>query len=221
MSPRKQILWRKQDLYQYRTDVWANTFSSLWLLELRSFFKSNVISFSLICTYQSKIFTLPCLDNIIEFKIILHNFLTIHTNFLNFSQAWEVDTCRGHYNNVSCVIFHPRQDLIVSNSEDKSIRVWDMSKRTCLHTFRREHDRFWVVASHPSLNIFAAGHDSGMVVFKLERERPAFAIHGNILFYVKVITVFCSFIKLYLLCSHQNLSMLMILKLISTVRYEI
>lgn len=101
------------------------------------------------------------------------------------SKAWEVDTCRGHYNNVSCVIFHPRQDLIVSNSEDKSIRVWDMSKRTCLHTFRREHDRFWVVASHPSLNIFAAGHDSGMVVFKLERERPAFAIHGNILFYVK------------------------------------
>ena len=51
-------------------------------------------------------------------------------------QAWEVDTCRGHYNNVSCVIFHPRQDLILSNSEDKSIRVWDTAKRTCLHTFR-------------------------------------------------------------------------------------
>ena len=110
---------------------------------------------------------------------------------------------------MSCVIFHPRQDLIVSNSEDKSIRVWDMSKRTCLHTFRREHDRFWVVASHPSLNIFAAGHDSGMVVFKLERERPAFAIHGNILFYVKVITGFCSFLKLYVLCYHENLSMLL------------
>ena len=29
-----------------------------------------------------------------------------------FLQAWEVDTCRGHYNNVSCVIFHPRQDLV-------------------------------------------------------------------------------------------------------------
>ncbi len=100
-------------------------------------------------------------------------------------QAWEVDTCRGHYNNVSCVIFHPRQDLIVSNSEDKSIRVWDTAKRTCLHTFRREHDRFWIVAAHPTLNLFAAGHDSGMVVFKLERERPAYAIHGNLLFYVK------------------------------------
>lgn len=45
------------------------------------------------------------------------------------SKAWEVDTCRGHYNNVSCAVFHPRQELILSNSEDKSIRVWDMSKR--------------------------------------------------------------------------------------------
>ena len=78
-----------------------------------------------------------------------------------------MDTCRGHYNNVSCVLFHPRQELILSNSEDKSIRVWDMTKRTCLHTFRREHERFWVLAAHPSLNLFAAGHDTGMIIFKV------------------------------------------------------
>ena len=45
--------------------------------------------------------------------------------------------------------------------------MWDTPKRTCLHTFRREHDRFWTIAAHPTLNIFAAGHDSGMVVFKV------------------------------------------------------
>ncbi|VEN35072.1 unnamed protein product [Callosobruchus maculatus] len=104
---------------------------------------------------------------------------------MNDSKAWEVDTCRGHYNNVSCVLFHPRQELILSNGEDKSIRVWDMTKRTCLHTFRREHDRFWIMASHPTLNLFAAGHDGGMVIFKLERERPAYTVHGNLLYYVK------------------------------------
>ncbi|ELT95580.1 hypothetical protein CAPTEDRAFT_156336 [Capitella teleta] len=104
---------------------------------------------------------------------------------MNESKAWEVDTCRGHYNNVSCTMFHPRQELIMSNSEDKSIRVWDMTKRTCLHTFRREHDRFWVLGAHPTLNLFAAGHDGGMIVFKLERERPAFATNQNILYYVK------------------------------------
>ncbi|KAJ8876168.1 hypothetical protein PR048_024077 [Dryococelus australis] len=104
---------------------------------------------------------------------------------MNEAKAWEVDTCRGHYNNVSCVLFHPRQELILSDSEDKSIRVWDMTKRTCLHTFRREHERFWILAAHPSLNLFAAGHDSGMIIFKLERERPAYSVHGNLLFYVK------------------------------------
>ena len=82
-------------------------------------------------------------------------------------------------------MFHARQDIIVSNSEDKSIRVWDMSKRTGVQTFRREHDRFWILAAHPEINLLAAGHDSGMIVFKLERERPAYAVHGATLFYVK------------------------------------
>lgn len=101
------------------------------------------------------------------------------------TKAWEVDTCRGHYNNVSSALFHPKHELIISDSEDKTIRVWDMSKRTAVQTFRRENDRFWVLTAHPRLNLFAAGHDSGLIVFKLDRERPAFATHGNLLFYVR------------------------------------
>lgn len=104
---------------------------------------------------------------------------------MNDTKAWEVDTLRGHVNNVSCVMFHARQDIIVSNSEDKSIRVWDMSKRSGAQTFRRENDRFWILSAHPNLNLLAAGHDSGMIVFKLERERPAYASHANMLYYVK------------------------------------
>ncbi|XP_068625550.1 coatomer subunit alpha isoform X1 [Battus philenor] len=104
---------------------------------------------------------------------------------MNDAKAWEVDTCRGHYNNVSCVLFHAKHELILSNSEDKSIRVWDMTKRTCLHTFRREQERYWVLSAHPSLNLFAAGHDAGMILFKLQRERPAYAVHNNMLFYIK------------------------------------
>jgi coatomer protein complex subunit alpha (xenin) len=84
------------------------------------------------------------------------------------TKAWEVDTMRGHTNNVSCVLFHPRNELIVSNSEDRSIRVWDMSKRVGVQTFRRENDRFWIMAAHKEQNLLAAGHDGGMIVFKLE-----------------------------------------------------
>ena len=36
------------------------------------------------------------------------------------SKAWEVDTFRGHFNNVSCALFHPRQEMILSNSEVRS-----------------------------------------------------------------------------------------------------
>jgi coatomer protein complex subunit alpha (xenin) len=75
------------------------------------------------------------------------------------TRAWEVDAFRGHYNNVSCVLFHPRQELVLSNSEDKTISVWDMSKRTKLQTFRQEHDRFWILTAHPELNLFAAGNN--------------------------------------------------------------
>ncbi|PKU81497.1 coatomer subunit alpha-1 [Dendrobium catenatum] len=104
---------------------------------------------------------------------------------MNDTKAWEVDTLRGHMNNISCVMFHAKQDIIVSNSEDKSIRVWDATKRTAIQTFRREHDRFWILSVHPEMNLLAAGHDSGMIVFKLERERPAFSVSGNSLYYVK------------------------------------
>jgi len=91
-----------------------------------------------------------------------------------------------------------------------------MTKRTAIQTFRREHDRFWILAAHPEQNLFAAGnsfffffllllfhfairravvnyyyyyfnlgHDSGLVVFKLERERPAYTCQGNFCYYIK------------------------------------
>lgn len=104
---------------------------------------------------------------------------------MNETKAWEVDTMRGHTNNVSCVVFHPKHELIISNSEDRSIRVWDISKRLGVQTFRRESDRFWILAAHSEQNLLAAGHDSGMIIFKLERERPAYDCVANKCFYVK------------------------------------
>ncbi|RMD41567.1 hypothetical protein DV735_g3581, partial [Chaetothyriales sp. CBS 134920] len=100
------------------------------------------------------------------------------------TKAWEVDTCRGHFQNASACLFHPHQDLILSVGEDKTIRVWDLNKRTSVQSFKRENDRFWVIAAHPEINLFAAGHDNGVMVFKLERERPASSIYQNTLFYI-------------------------------------
>lgn len=100
------------------------------------------------------------------------------------TKAWEVDTCRGHFQNANGCLFHPHQDLILSAGEDKTIRVWDLNKRTAVQTVKRENDRFWVIAAHPEINLFAAGHDNGVMVFKLERERPASTVYQNNLFYI-------------------------------------
>ena len=100
------------------------------------------------------------------------------------TKAWEVDTCRGHFQNAIGCLFHPHQDLILSVGEDKTIRVWDLNKRTSVQSFKRENDRFWVIAAHPEINLFAAGHDNGVMVFKLERERAASAIYQNNLFFI-------------------------------------
>ncbi|KAK4498415.1 hypothetical protein PRZ48_011073 [Zasmidium cellare] len=100
------------------------------------------------------------------------------------TKAWEVDTCRGHFQNASACLFHPHQDLILSVGEDKTIRVWDLNRRTSVQSFKRENDRFWVIAAHPEINLFAAGHDNGVMVFKLERERPASAVYQSNLFFI-------------------------------------
>ncbi|CAD2214759.1 coatomer protein complex, subunit alpha (xenin) [Angomonas deanei] len=51
-------------------------------------------------------------------------------------------------------------------------------------TFRRELDRYWILATYASKNLIAAGHDTGLQVFKLFRERPPFAVSQNQLTYI-------------------------------------
>jgi coatomer subunit alpha len=75
-------------------------------------------------------------------------------------------------------------EILISNSEDRTLRVWDMQRRILIHTARKDTDRYWIMAAHPTLNYFAAGYDNGMNVFKLERERHASWRVGSSVFYV-------------------------------------
>lgn len=75
---------------------------------------------------------------------------------------------------MSRVVFHPRHYII---------RVWDVSKYSRgVQTFHRDHDCFWILAAHLDMNLLAVGHDSGVIVFKLERERSAFVVYEGTLF---------------------------------------
>lgn len=73
---------------------------------------------------------------------------------------------------MSSVIFHPKDDIFISNSEDKTTRVWDFNKKTLVDTFtNKEFDRFWIVSAHPDNYYFASGSDSSLYVFTLFKDR--------------------------------------------------
>ena len=74
-------------------------------------------------------------------------------------------------------MYHPKADVLISNSEDKTTRVWDATKRVEVDCFtNKELDRFWVVAAHPDNFYFASGSDSALYVFTLFRDRPPFTL---------------------------------------------
>lgn len=91
----------------------------------------------------------------------------------------EADTLRGHSNNVSCITFHPHFDYLVSNSEDKSIRFWDLKRKHNLDKVTNETDRNWILATHPTMRIFASGSDGGFAVFNIEDFRYPSANANN------------------------------------------
>lgn len=65
------------------------------------------------------------------------------------------------------------------------MKIWDLNRRTCIYTLKKEVDRFWVVSVHPTQNYFACGYDRGMAIYKLENERYSYQRIGNQLFYVR------------------------------------
>lgn len=113
---------------------------------------------------------------------------TVKVWSMSASQVLNIDTLRGHQNNVSAIVLHPlHPNLLISDSEDRSLRVWDIGRKGghVVVNYRRDKDRFWALAAHPALNLIAAGHDSGFIVFKLEHERIPLTVHDNTIYYVK------------------------------------
>eukprot|EP00388_Colpodella_angusta_P002370 GDKJ01007995.1.p1 GENE.GDKJ01007995.1~~GDKJ01007995.1.p1 ORF type:complete len:1350 (+),score=328.49 GDKJ01007995.1:45-4094(+) len=102
---------------------------------------------------------------------------TVRTWRMGGSTAWQVESYRAHNGNVVSALFVPNTNYILSCGEDQTVRVWDSKRPTNpIYTMRREHDRFWVACAHPKINLLAVGHESGILVFKLHRERPAYAL---------------------------------------------
>jgi len=57
-----------------------------------------------------------------------------------------VQTMEGHTNNVSFAVFHPNLPIIVSGSEDGTVKIWNSSTYRIKNTLSFALERAWCVA---------------------------------------------------------------------------
>ncbi|XP_042864924.1 coatomer subunit beta'-like isoform X2 [Penaeus japonicus] len=87
-----------------------------------------------------------------------------------------VQTLEGHSQNVSSVSFHPELPIILTGSEDCTVRVWHANTYRLENTLNYGLDRVWCISALKGSNNVCFGYDEGSVMVKLGREEPAMSM---------------------------------------------
>jgi coatomer subunit beta' len=87
-----------------------------------------------------------------------------------------VQTMEGHTNNVSFAVFHPNLPIIISGSEDGTVKIWNSGTYRVENTLSYALERAWCVALRKDANEVAVGFDEGVVVIKLGRDEPTLSM---------------------------------------------
>ncbi|KAJ3899890.1 coatomer protein [Lentinula edodes] len=90
-----------------------------------------------------------------------------------------VQTMEGHTNNVSFAVFHPSLPVIISGSEDGTVKIWNSNTYRIENTLSYALERAWCVALHRTANEVAVGYDEGVVVIKLGKDEPTFSVDSS------------------------------------------
>ncbi len=97
----------------------------------------------------------------------------------------ESDAFFGHSYNVCSVAYNKKSDLVVSCSEDCTLKVWNRTTGTCLETFKRNGEKQWMLDSHPKLPLVATGTDNSLIIFSLETIAHKSVTVNNLVFVMK------------------------------------
>ncbi|KAF9011330.1 coatomer WD associated region-domain-containing protein [Cyathus striatus] len=87
-----------------------------------------------------------------------------------------VATMEGHTNNVSFAVFHPHLPVIISGSEDGTVKIWNSGTYRIENTLSYALERAWCVALHKHTNDVAVGFDEGVVALSLGRDEPTYSM---------------------------------------------
>ncbi|XP_075990589.1 coatomer subunit beta' isoform X2 [Anticarsia gemmatalis] len=90
-----------------------------------------------------------------------------------------VQTLESHTQNVSAVSFHPELPILLTGSEDGSIRIWHAGTYRLESSLNYGFERVWTISSMHGSNNVAIGYDEGTIMIKVGREEPAISMDVN------------------------------------------
>lgn len=77
---------------------------------------------------------------------------------------------------MSSLVWDPTTLNLISNSEDKTTRVWNIESKTDIIVEKRSKARYWIAAVKKNGALLASGHDEGLDIFVLNKERVPHAL---------------------------------------------
>lgn len=90
-----------------------------------------------------------------------------------------VQTLDGHSHNVSAVCFHPELPVILTGSEDGTVRVWHSTTYRLENNLNYGLERVWALAYLKGSNNVALGYDEGTAMIKIGREEPVASMDSS------------------------------------------
>jgi len=90
-----------------------------------------------------------------------------------------VQTLEGHAQNISAVCFHPELPIIMTGSEDGTVRIWHANTYRLESTLNYGLERVWTITATRATNNVAIGYDEGSIMIKVGREEPAMSMDAS------------------------------------------
>lgn len=90
-----------------------------------------------------------------------------------------VQTLEGHAQNISAVCFHPELPIVLTGSEDGTVRIWHAGTYRLESSLNYGLERVWTIACMRGSNNVALGYDEGSIMVKVGREEPAVSMDVN------------------------------------------
>jgi len=90
-----------------------------------------------------------------------------------------VQTLEGHAQNITAVCFHTELPLVITGSEDGTVRLWHSATYRLESSLNYGLERVWTIACLKGSNNIALGYDEGSIMVKIGREEPAISMDVN------------------------------------------